>query len=165
MGNPTVTFGGVKLNRSEVKKMTKETLPTFSGKDQTYYIVEFKNGVKVSYSDSNGGTISSTTGSVTTSTNIYNVMGLELVGSKKIDWIHVNNSTVRWIDTSGDKVADCIKINKSKLARERLSVLPQETTGHNFRGPSKILVDNKEKDSVWFDNKMGSSVFTVIENN
>ena len=63
--------------------MTKETLPMFSGKDQTYYIVEFKNGVKVSYSDSNGGTISATTGSVTTSTNIYNVMGLELVGSKK----------------------------------------------------------------------------------
>ena len=162
MADPTkITFGGVQLNKNEVARKTTKELTTFSGtKKEIYYIVEFKNGTKVSYRESNGGQISSTNDKKSYhETNIYNVMGLELVGSKDMDDITVDNSTVRWIDISEDKYGDCLSINKSKIANERISVLPQETLHHSERRPGAIM--KNDKDSVDFDNRRSSNIFTV----
>ena len=61
-----------------------------------------------------------------------------------MDDIHVENSTVRWIDTSEDNHGDYVTIDKSKEAKERLCVLPQVTVKHSQRGPGRIIIDNKD---------------------
>ena len=114
-----IIFGWVKLDSTQVTKRTQKTLNNKYGKSEKYYIVEFKNGQKVSYTQSNGY-ISAHENAAYSTTDINGVMGLELIGSKNIDKINITNSEIKYVDVSGDgggddvKVTDCIADNSNE---------------------------------------------------
>ena len=124
--NDLIQFGGVSLKKSEVK--TKSVLADEFGK--THYVVDFKNGTKVSYEKCDGLIFSSQTKlpngmyleednlkrNIENDTYISDVKGLEVVGTKNVDFIEIKNSTVYSVDVSDDKGFDRVHITNSKGA-------------------------------------------------
>lgn len=111
-----ITFGGVKLEKNQVAKTSKRTLSNEYGKSETYYIVEFKNGQKAAYTESKNGSISASNDPAFAKTNIYGVMGLELIGTKNnMDEINITNSNIKYVDVSGDGGGDSVKVTNSTV--------------------------------------------------
>ena len=106
-------LGGVQFRRSEIKESSIK-----QQEGETRFIVDFKNGTKISYSKSEGGMASSSVfefqnESEWNSTNIKNVNNLEVLGTPQKDRIQVENSTIIGIDVHGDNSADYVNIKNS----------------------------------------------------
>ena len=159
-GNGLIKFGGVSLRASEVK--SKSVLADEYGK--TRYLVDFKNGTKVSYEKCNGLIFSSQTKlpngmhykednlkrSIGNDTYISGVKGLEVVGTKNVDLIEIKNSTIYGVDVSNDKGFDSVHITNSKgTVGERVLNTLRGIGGKT--GYGDINVDSHDKVSV--DNK------------
>lgn len=159
-GNDLIKFGGVSLRASEVK--SKGVLADEKGVIR--YVVDFKNGTKVAYEKSNGNIFSAQSqlpkGSYMKSDNlkrntenntfIDGVKGLEVVGTKNVDIIEIQNSTIYGVDVSQDKGFDNVHVTNSKgtLGERVLNIL--RGIGNKI-GCGDINVDSHDKVNV--DNK------------
>lgn len=133
----TFTFGGVSLNASEVK--SKKVLGLEGG--DTRYIVDFKNGAKISYKKSDRGMVSALQfkddSNVENYITVEGVNGLEVVGSKNKDIITIDHSTVINVDVSNDNRTDHVGIRNSKGNLARRALEPS----HEKAGFGDIQVD------------------------
>ena len=110
-GNDYFELGGVQFPRKEVKTVN------YSKKDGKY-IVDFKNGTRMAYSESKEGLASSVFlepphgNEGFNRTYVNNIKDLEIIGTPQEDRIQVDNSTIRGIDVN-DGGEDFVDINNS----------------------------------------------------
>lgn len=149
-GDDFIVYGGVKLNKSEVRQ--KFTTEDVNG--NKHYVVDFKNGARVAYQGGLNPNASIDAcsldepdfdGNKFNRTAIFNVMGLEIQGTKGHDTISVNDSSIIGIDVSGDNVEDAVLIRNSKGKFDARGLGYQD---HNF---GDGLVEADSGDTVEID--------------
>lgn len=115
MSSMNVTWGGVRLNKDDIK--SKDIILNKQTGAQKYF-VEFKNGTRIAYDESDGS-LSSVFLKEPHSDRGFNktyadgIKGLELQGTAEQDDIHVKNSTITDIDVTGEGKPDSVIIEHS----------------------------------------------------
>lgn len=124
-GPETITFGGVRLNKTEVAKTgVKNVENPLTGDSRKVFVVEFKSGVKAAYSGSEKmqGFPSFLSSKINPSdiakTEALGILGLEITGNtQKQDEIEVTNGTLIGIDIA-DSGHDSVQVHGAKQSKE-----------------------------------------------
>lgn len=125
IGSNDGKFGGVMVNPEEIK--SKKVLVDDSG--NTKYIIEFKNGVKAAYMNTENykASLTSIFAGETNYVTSNNVTGLEIEGSNKKDIITITGGSVANIDVSNDKSSDTVAVTISEGKLSQLALTPRKT--------------------------------------
>ena len=154
MGVDYITFGGVELRKNEIKNKEIKTVTHSDGQEEQVYVVNFKNGVSVSYRGAEDAPCfkpyisSSNASSGFAGTNVYGVLGLELHGSKgKEDSISIVGGSLIGVDVANDNKSDEVRIYSAKVEPHKLGILGD---GSLYEGQVRV-----EKDDVTIIKQVG----------
>ena len=130
MADERISFGGVTLKKSEVAGTKTEIVRDRYGKTAKKYIVNFKNGVKVAYTESpKGSTIFSQrtkpTDYAETTANYVN--DLEMIGSKQFqNHVNIHGGSVNGIDVA-DNAYDSVTVNRAEASHSTPSSISSKS--------------------------------------
>jgi len=114
--NDMVIIGGVSVRKADIKKSGFE-VDAQTGKRK--FLIDFKNGTKVAYAESEGGVLlssgSSVNGNKYTYTSASGIKGLEIKGTPGRDSITLKDCTITEINVLGNS-SDLVQVRNSKCS-------------------------------------------------
>jgi len=129
---PMINWGGVKIRKDDVENKSTLKIPN---DPKTYYVIEFKTGVRMVYEESKGGRAGSYNLITSTSSSFENIKGLSVEGTQKDDLVYVQNCKIDRInlanDDNNENIHDNIFVYDSKGGEVRLGQNDFKTAENN----------------------------------